>query len=47
MDPAAARRYREIILNHGSSRDEAKALVELLGREPSPDAYFEEIGARS
>lgn len=45
MDPVAARRYRSTILNHGGSRDEAKALEELLGRKPSTKAFFEEIGA--
>lgn len=45
MDPRAALRYRQIVLQKGGSEDEAELLVELLGRSPTSDAYVQEIGA--
>lgn len=42
MDPVAAKRYRQIILDKGGRDDMAKSLVELLGREPNMNIYFQE-----
>ncbi len=47
MDPAAGRRYRDIILASGGQRDPMSLVTELLGRAPNSDAFFAELkGAR-
>lgn len=43
MDRALGRRYRTEILAPGSSRDESDSLRAFLGREPSQEAFFEEL----
>lgn len=45
MNAAAARRYRNVILDKGGSGDEAKMLEELLGHAPSLGPYLEGLGA--
>jgi len=43
MNPAVGRRFRELILARGGE-EPAKVMVrEFLGRDPSPEAFFEEI----
>jgi len=37
-------RYRRTVLEKGGSVDETALLRELLGREPSPRAFYEELG---
>ena len=44
LNPAIGRRYRELILESGSARDEAQLLREFLGREPNEDAFLKSIG---
>lgn len=44
MDVNTGKKYRDIILANGSSRDELEMVVEFLGRQPSQDAFFKAIG---
>ncbi|CAK7895048.1 saccharolysin [[Candida] anglica] len=37
-------KYRDSVLSKGDSRDVLESLVELLGREPTLDAFLEELG---
>jgi thimet oligopeptidase len=46
MNPAVGRRYREEILEKGSSRDEMDSLKAFLGREPNEEAFLENIGLK-
>jgi thimet oligopeptidase len=43
MNPAAGRRFRELILSKGGQKPAAEMVREFLGRDPSPRAFFEEI----
>lgn len=44
MSQVVGRRYRQTVLEKGSSRDEMDSLKEFLGREPNSDAFFEDLG---
>jgi Zn-dependent oligopeptidase len=44
MNPAIGRRYREEILERGSSRDEMDSLKAFLGRAPNEAAFLDSIG---
>ncbi|KAL4968646.1 M3 family metallopeptidase [Aspergillus stella-maris] len=44
MDPAAGRKYRYQVLEKGGSQDEMQTLTEYLGRPPSDDAFYKELG---
>jgi len=44
LNPVIGRRYREEILEKGSSRDEMGSLRAFLGREPNEDAFLGSIG---
>ena len=44
MDGKEGRRYRRTVLEKGGSRDEMDSLIEFLGREPSSDAFYKELG---
>ena len=44
MDGKQGRRYRHTVLEYGGSRDELESLTEFLGREPSSDAFYKELG---
>ena len=44
MNAKEGRRYRHTVLEKGGSRDEMDSLVEFLGREPSPKAFYKELG---
>jgi thimet oligopeptidase len=46
LNPAVGRRYREEILEMGSSRDESESLKRFLGREPSEAAFLRELGLK-
>jgi len=43
MNPAVGRRFRELILSRGREKPAANMVREFLGRDPSPEAFFEEI----
>jgi metallopeptidase MepB len=44
MNPKEGRRYRHTVLEKGGSQDEMTTLIEFLGREPKPDAFYEDLG---
>lgn len=44
LDKATGKRYRDIILASGSSRDELELVKEFLGREPNNEAFLRELG---
>lgn len=44
MDGKEGRRYRRTVLERGGSIDEMEFLKEFLGREPSTEAFYEELG---
>lgn len=44
MNGKEGRRYRYTILERGGSRDEMSILEEFLGRKPSPEAFYRELG---
>ncbi|KAL3965387.1 hypothetical protein ACCO45_002391 [Purpureocillium lilacinum] len=44
MDGKEGRRYRRTVLEKGGSMDEMKFLKEFLGREPSTEAFYRELG---
>lgn len=48
-DPMSAkegRRYRHMVLEKGGSQDEMKTLEDFLGRAPSTDAFYRELGIK-
>ena len=44
MNPKEGRRYRHTVLEKGGSQDEMKTLKQFLGREPSTEAFYRELG---
>jgi thimet oligopeptidase len=46
LDPAVGRRYRDVILSQGGQEEAADMVRKFLGREPSSQAFFEEITGR-
>ena len=44
MNQAAGRRYRKEVLEKGGSRDEMETLKAFLGREPSSESFYRELG---
>ena len=44
MNSNEGRRYRHTLLGKGASEDEMKTLVQFLGREPSVEAFYKELG---
>ncbi|KAG5950052.1 hypothetical protein E4U53_005523 [Claviceps sorghi] len=40
------RRYRELVLQRGASQEELQTLREFLGRDPSSEAFYQELGLR-
>jgi len=44
MNEEQGRRYRKMILEKGGSTDEMQMLEEFLGRKPSSDAFYKELG---
>jgi len=47
MDSNVGRRYRHGVLEKGGSQDEMETLKGFLGREPTADSFFEELGIES
>lgn len=46
MNPTQGRRYRRTVLEKGGSIDALDLLREFLGREPSNEAFYRELGLR-
>ncbi|KAH8703044.1 putative saccharolysin [Talaromyces proteolyticus] len=44
MDGKEGRRYRHMVLERGGSQDEMKILEDFLGRKPSTEAFYQELG---
>lgn len=44
MNAEEGRRYRFAVLEKGGSQDEMKTLTEFLGRSPTTEAFYEELG---
>jgi metallopeptidase MepB len=44
MDGKQGRRYRHTVLEYGGARDELESLTEFLGRAPSSEAFYQELG---
>ena len=44
MNGTEGRRYRHTVLEKGGSRDEMETLKAFLGREPSGEAFYRELG---
>ncbi|KAK3678268.1 metalloendopeptidase [Recurvomyces mirabilis] len=44
MDGKEGRRYRHTVLEKGGSQDEMDTLKQFLGREPSTEAFYKELG---
>ncbi len=44
LDTETGKRYRDIILASGSSKDELELVKEFLGREPNNEAFLKELG---
>jgi metallopeptidase MepB len=47
MNGTEGRRYRHTVLEKGGSREEMDSLVEFLGRKPSSEAFYRELGLSS
>ncbi|KAG5981126.1 hypothetical protein E4U55_003262 [Claviceps digitariae] len=44
MDGKVGRRYRELVLQRGGSQDELQTLRDFLGRDPSSEPFYKELG---
>ncbi|KAL9611560.1 MAG: hypothetical protein Q9167_003807 [Letrouitia subvulpina] len=44
MNPTQGRRYRHTVLERGGSQDEMQTLEDFLGRKPSTEAFYRELG---
>lgn len=44
MNKKEGRRYRHTVLEKGGSQDEMLSLEQFLGRKPTTDAFFKELG---
>ncbi|KAK4991943.1 metalloendopeptidase [Elasticomyces elasticus] len=44
MNGKEGRRYRHTVLERGGSQDEMQTLVDFLGRKPSTEAFYRELG---
>jgi len=47
LDKATGRRYRDIILALGGTRDASDLLLEFLGREPNQEAFLVHVGLKN
>ena len=47
MNPAEGQRYRRTVLEKGGSIDALDLLKEFLGREPSNEAFYRELGLQA
>jgi metallopeptidase MepB len=46
MNKGEGRRYRHMVLEKGGSQEEMKTLEDFLGRKPSSDAFYQELGLK-
>ena len=46
MSATEGRRYRHMVLEKGGSQDEMKTLQDFLGRPPSTEAFYRELGIK-
>lgn len=44
MNGTEGRRYRHTVLEKGGSQDEMTSLENFLGRKPSTEAFYKELG---
>jgi len=44
LDPAIGKKYRELVIGKGGSRDPNELLEDFLGRKPNSDAFFRDLG---
>ena len=44
MNSTEGRRYRHTVLERGGSQEEMKTLEDFLGRKPSTEAFYRELG---
>lgn len=44
MNGKEGRRYRHMVLEKGGSQDEMTTLKNFLGREPTTEAFYKELG---
>jgi len=44
MNPKEGRRYRHTVLEKGGSQDEMTTLEQFLGRKPTTEAFYRELG---
>lgn len=44
MNGKEGRRYRHTVLERGGSQEEMKTLEDFLGRKPSAEAFYKELG---
>jgi metallopeptidase MepB len=47
MDGKEGRRYRHMVLEKGGSQEEMKTLEDFLGRKPSTEAFYRELGLKA
>lgn len=47
MDGKEGRRYRHMVLEKGGSQEEMKTLEDFLGRKPSTEAFYKELGLKA
>ncbi|KAF2455061.1 metallopeptidase MepB [Lineolata rhizophorae] len=47
MNKAEGRRYRHTVLERGGSQEEMRTLEDFLGRKPSSEAFYKELGLTS
>ena len=44
LDPVIGKRYRDLVIGKGGSKDPNELLKDFLGREPNSDAFFKDLG---
>lgn len=47
MNGVEGRRYRHMVLEKGGSQEEMKTLEDFLGRKPSTEAFYRELGLKA
>ena len=47
MNEKEGRRYRHMVLEKGGSQEEMKTLEDFLGRKPSTEAFYKDLGLKA